>query len=309
MNTEPPPSDRAAQFRKALVATANLGPYVRRRPPLKLVIGLVLAFVVAGALTGGTLAAAGTVDPAILTAQAGAAASGHQFVGMADGTLIGQPIIRTATGDQLVDVGTPPSRGATLVLGFECIDPGSFVWLVDGRSIATYPACEPDGGTGMTMVPVGSGGHTFAVKAEKSTRFVIWLSWMTVPKLSESAAEHQELADGVVTRDEYVAAFNRYEGCMAGLGHPNDRVPAGIELEYQGGEAAANDGSYARCYDTEFEGVDLKWQSELSTTDVGDTSIDACLAHFGVMPDVSPEARILQLQQLVGAAENCAWIG
>jgi hypothetical protein len=309
MNSEHTPSARAIEFRRALVATANLGPYVRRRPPLKLVVGLLAAFVLAGALTGGAVATASTVDPEVTAAEAGAAEAAHALIGQVDGVPIGEPFIRTASGTQEINIGVRPRGATNLVEGFECIDPGDFVGLLDSTRYEESPDCEPASEYGGIDSVTGSGGHILTIQARGSARFSIWLSWVKIPTFKKSAAQRQELADGVITRDEDVAAFSRYEGCMAALGHPVDNTPTSIVPAYYVADAAVEDGSDNRCYETEYKDVDMKWQMQLEQTDIGDKSIDACLSRFGVKPAVTPEARMTQLQALIGAATGCPWIG
>jgi len=308
VSSETPPRDRATEFRQALVVTANLGPYVRRRPPLRLAIGALAAFAIAGALTGGAVAHVSTVDPLVLTAQATAESAARVQVRMEDGKLLGQPIVRTATGTQEIDLGARPSEATDLVEGFACLDAGSFAGLLDSKQYERYPDCDP-GSAGSDFVPVpGAGGHVLTIQAPRAARFTVWLSWSEIPKLVESAAQAQELSDGVVTRDEDIAAFSRYEGCMGALGHPIDVPPTSIVPSYSIDDSAVADGSDNRCYVTEYEGVDEKWQFELQASEVGVASVAACVASHKV--GTGDPARVIgtpsgTLPDLTG----CPWIG
>jgi hypothetical protein len=308
MDPEPQPSTRAAEFRQALVATANLGPSVRRRPPLKLMIGSLAAFALAGALTGGAVATVTSVDPEVLSAQAGSADAARQYVQQEDGTLIGQPMIRSARGTQEINVGEMPSGATGLVEGFDCVDAGTFLGLLDSVKYESFPDCVPGGNAASTEPVQGSGGHVVTIQAPKSARFSIWLSWARIPQLGESAAQRQELSDGVVTRDEDLAAFSRYEGCMGALGHPIDGQSTSIVPGYTLDDSAVNDGSDNRCYVTEYRDVDEKWQLELEASTVGVASVVACEASGQVNTGHQPRA-IVTLEGVLPNLAGCMWIG
>jgi hypothetical protein len=308
MNSEPAPSERAIQLRQALVATANLGPYVRRRPPLKLVIGSLAAFALAGALTGGAVAHVSTVDPDVSAAQAAAEGAAKYEVGMEDGTTLGKPVTRTGAGTQVIDVGTAPAGATGLVEGFVCVDAGKFVGFLDSKQYESYTDCEPSSaGAGFVDV-VRAGRHTLTMKAPDGARFAIWVSWAKVPTLVESGAQKQELSDGLITRDEVVAAFSRYEGCMGALGHPIDMPPTSIVPSYSVDDSAVADGSDNRCYVTEYRGVDEKWQLELQASKVGVASVAACVASNKVGSGHSNRA-IATPTGVLPDLTACPWIG
>ncbi len=308
MNSEEQPSDRAIQFRQALVATANLGPYVRRRPPLRLIIGSLVAFALAGALTGGAVAQVTTVDPDVSAALAAAEGAAKYEAGTEDGTTLGQPIARTGAGMQTIDLGAMPAGATGLVEGFVCIDAGRFVGFLDSKQYESYPDCEPSS-TGAGFVDVSNGRHhTLTIKGLGTARFAIWLSWAKVPTLVESGAQKQELSDGIITRDEDVAAFSRYEGCMGALGHPIDVPPTSIVPSYSVDDAAVADGSDNRCYVTEYRGVDEKWQLELQGSQVGVASVAACIATNKIGKGHSDRA-IATPTGVLPDLTACPWIG
>jgi len=308
MNAEPQPSDRAAEFRQALVATANLGPYLRRRPPLRLAVGSLAAFALAGALTGGAVATASTIDPQVLAAQAGAEGAAEQLVHQEDGTLVGQPFIRSASGTREINLGEMPAGATNLVEGFECMDSGTFVGLLDSKEYERLPDCEPGGDAAGIDTVTGNGGHILTVQAAKSSRFTIWLSWAKIPKLEASGAQRKELSDGVITRDEDVAAFNRYEGCMGALGHPIDVPPTSIVPSYSIDDSGVSDGSDNRCYVTEYRGVDMKWQIELEASTVGVASVAACIASDKVGTG-DPYRVVATPKGVLPDLTGCPWIG
>jgi hypothetical protein len=311
MNSEHAPRDRAAEFRQALVATANLGPYVRRRPPLKLVIGSLAAFALAGALTGGALATVTRPDPGTLASQAGVAGAGEQMTTQQDGTLIGAPFVRSGSGTIAIDVGKRPAGATGLMEGFECTDPGTFVIQIDTRTVETETCSATDAPSDSSgeLGVQGNGDHLYTATASGSARFSVWLSWVHIPRFAPSAAEKGELSDGVVTRDEDVAAFNRYEGCMGAFGHPIDVPPTAVVPSYSVDDSAANDGSDNRCYATEYAAVDSAWQLEVEAGTQGVASIDACLTEANLVPAATPKARLVQLRAARLDPTSCAWVG
>jgi hypothetical protein len=278
MNSEQEPSDRARQLRQSLVATANLAPYVRRRPPLRLAIGTVAAFVLAGVLTGGGIAAATRIDPTVSDAQAQAAASAKLEVGLQGGTLVGKPFPVTASVSTEIHLGPAPLTATVLVEGFGCIDGGDFESLLDSKRFAAYPNCGSGSGEfGSTQVSAKS-THLVQIRAAKGTRFTAWLSWAKIPKLVASPAQKADLSDQVVTRSELLGAFSRYEGCMGALGHPLNKSLATIVPPDSATGAEVVDGSDDRCFVTEYGDVDEQWQLELQAGSVGQASVAACKA-------------------------------
>jgi hypothetical protein len=310
MSSDLEPSDRASEFRRALVATANLGPYVRRRPPLKLVVGSLAAFALAGALTGGAIATAtvGTlkVDPAIIAARAAAEDDARAYARSMGGTLIGAPIARSASHTTVIDVGKRPAGATNLIEGFECYAPAKFVIRVDARKYARYDCTPIASDTGSLYTVTGNGRHVATVQVVQPGPFSVWFSWVKVPTYTSSSAQSAALADSVVTRDEDEAAFSRYQGCMNALGRSVKSTVNAVVPSMGFGDA---DGTSNRCYVTEWKAIDEQWQRQLRETDLGVKSIDACLATMGVTPDATPEARWNQLVQLALIQTRCGWIG
>jgi hypothetical protein len=306
MSSDRKPSERSAEFRRALVATADLAPYLRRRPPLRLVIAGLAAFVLAGALTGGAIATVNNPDPQTVAAQADAATGARSYVRDLDGTLIGKPFARSASGTTTIDLGTRPTNATGVMEGFSCFAPARFAWTLDGKKVASVD-CSPNPGGGASYDDVKrAGSHTLTVHALHSGPFSIWISWVRIPTFGPSAAEKLALADKSVTREEEVAGFERYQGCMGALGHSvRTTTSAIVPTEGDG----SGDGSSNRCYLTQWEAVDLQWQHQLMDSDLGEKSVDACLATQGVAPASTPNARWDQLNQLVGIQDRCPWIG
>ncbi|HEY1530810.1 MAG TPA: hypothetical protein VGF80_08340 [Galbitalea sp.] len=313
MSSDLQPDERATEFRRALVATADLGPYVRRRPPAKLVVGTVVAFAIAGALTGRGIAAASKVDPTVADAQSQAASDATLEIGTQGGTLLGKPFVRTGSGRQQIELGPAPSGTTELIEGFGCLDSGKYVLLLDSKRFAEDPSCGSGSGETASVHVSGGGSHLVTIRAAKSTRFTVWISWAKIPKLAASAAQRAALADGVVTRDEVIAAFSRYEGCMGALGHPMDRSLSGITPPDATPSSAVVDGSDERCFVTEYQGIDGAWQLELHAGSVGQTSVAACLAsgkpRIGKTDPNDSHRAIATLQGVLPDYSGCPWIG
>jgi hypothetical protein len=142
--------------------------------------------------------------------------------------------------------------------------------LVDGDWIGGAQ-CTDDGtsiGGGAawgTQPTSGGGAHKVTIDTDPDMTHEVWTAWVKEPPLPDQSRQQQaELRDGVVTRQEYVAAFNRFLGCMAAGGHDVGGIeqrdqdvtfPMGIP------DAANNDGTYETCYVREYREVDGQWQS------------------------------------------------
>jgi hypothetical protein len=243
----------------------------------------------------------------VLEAQAAAKESAQSLTRQLDGTLVGRPFVQFGTGTQKIDIGLRPVGATDLVEGFQCIDAGRFVGYMDSKQYETYPDCEPTSGGAGIDHPVGSGKHTLELTASAHTRFLIWLSWVKIPRLVDSPAQKSELDSGPITRADDLAAFERYEGCMGALGHPMDTIATSIVPAYTVDDSAVTDGSDNRCYVTEYRDVDEKWQRAVEQTDIATQSIDACLVVHEVTPAASPSARSKQVQELDLNLDECAW--
>jgi hypothetical protein len=306
MSNDIEPRDRATEFRRALVATADLAPYIRPRPSLKLVVAAVAAFALAGALTGGAIATASMPDPPTVAAQADAASGAKSYVRDLDGSLVGTPFVRSATGSTTIDLGPKPADATGLMEGFSCFAPARFSWSLGGKIVGSID-CTPNPGGGASYFDLkNAGSHTLTINALHRGPFSIWISWVHIPTFSPSAAEKLALADHEVSRDEEVAGFDRYQGCMGALGHSVPTTTGAI-VPTEG--YGSGDGSSTRCYFTQWEAVDIQWQRQLMNTDLGEKAVDACLATQGVTPASTPSARWDQLSQLVGIQTRCPWIG
>jgi hypothetical protein len=308
-------SDRTAELRRALVATAGAAPYLRPRPRRKVVIASIAAFALAGALTGGavsTAAATSNSDAALgrlMQLEARAQLKEN------NGHLVGSPFVFEGSGKKSFDLGEAPAGANSVVEVFQCLDAGRFDGSLDSSPASDIPlscsrADTQGSPTATTETIKGQGDHKFTIDSRDSAQYAVWLSWAYVPVVTASPAQAAALSDGQVTRAEYVAAYNRYAGCMAALGYPIGDVPQStIVISYAIVTAAVSDGADATCYPREYKQVDTKWQIEYEQTSIGARAIADCLVAHGLTPTGSPEDMIGQLQSSKLGLEYCRYEG
>ena len=90
------------------------------------------------------------------------------------------------------------------------------------------------------------------------TPYVIWVS--ALKPIQDSTEQKAAMADGTVTRAEYLDAFHRLQGCMTAGGY--DMGQALESLTVISYTVPDHDEDYfeAKCYPQEFEDVDVAWQ-------------------------------------------------
>jgi hypothetical protein len=261
---------RSDAIERLLSETVAVTP-IRRSPKRTAAIGIgsaVAAFALAGALTGGAVASASAPNAQQQKIDNATQAAGIGWVVEQDARLIGQPFSVSGTGTMTVNLGHRPAGANAVVAASECATPGTFKEGVDGNVTQSGRICDSSN-IGIANVdasnyPVTSNGsHKFTVKTTPGAQYSIWLSWIYYPTLSPSAAVRAAIADGTVTRDEYVAAFNQYLGCMAAAGYTisgyDESAPV---IKYWNSEASVASGAENRCYVTQFRAVDSLWQTE-----------------------------------------------
>jgi hypothetical protein len=226
----------------------------------------VVAFTLAGALTGAAVASASAPNAAQQHIDNANQAAGVSYVVEQNSKLIGQPFTTSGTGKMTIDLGSRPAGANAIVEASTCSDPGTFNEQVDGDKAQTI--CDSSdtgvGNVGTGSYPVTTGGnHTYSVTTTPGAHYSVWLSWINYPALSPSAAQKAAIADGIVTRDEYLAAFNQYLGCMAGAGHPVTGYSESASIiQYSPSNDAVTSGTDNRCYQTQFRAVNELWQTE-----------------------------------------------
>lgn len=215
------------------------------------------AFVVAGALTGGAIAGSLYLQ----------STSDRRDTEMLQS--IGQIGYNRAVGDRVERLATGPTslrlperpgdRSAVVAIAGEC--PATTTLSV---RVGTGPATDVPCGASATLVePPGSGDvRDVTVMPDRGGAYTVWAVWAVPDPLpGPSAQQRDAVADGVVTRSEYLAAFNRYLGCMRALGHPYGPISTSSTTFLLGIPSSALMTS-DRCAASEFDQVDALWQSE-----------------------------------------------
>lgn len=285
--------NRSDALRQALVTTVSSAAWERPRSRRKVVAAAIGAFALAGALTGGALASAAltSVDPSAPYTWVAAAAHASN-----EGRLIGTPVIAAGTDETTLHLGKAPKGVTTVFLSYTCPG-GSLSVKVGGTTVDTH--CKETTVKNPTTAEVKAAtdrGIDIRVASPGSKPYVIWASWAK-PVALQSAQQKLELIDGVVTRDEYLAAFNRMVGCMTAGGYAFDVPPQSTTLlNYVTDEN--NDGYFmAVCYPREFMGVDSAWQIE--------NELSACLTSHAIVPQASVKEMTVQLSSAGVDLRSC----
>ena len=238
-----------------------------RRPSARVTVAAIAAFALAGALTGGAVATAAAPNPQQLEINAAVQAAGVSWTADEDSRLIGEPFTASGTGTVVIDLGHRPASANAIVEGSVCTDPGTFNEGIDGAMTSQTVCDSSDTGAGnpgsSDYNVTDNGSHRFTFSTTPGARFTVWLSWIYYPTLSPSIVEKTAIADGAVSRAEYLAAFNQYAGCMAAAGYPMGEVDQSAPvIQYTTTDAAVSSGADNRCYQTQFRAVDELWQTE-----------------------------------------------
>lgn len=239
----------------------------------------------------------------------------------ADAEVLGIPESLAARQDITLQLGIPPVGATDLAVAVRCLEPGSYgVTLDDDDPAGWRVECTADdftgrGGSG-SYLPIhaeGPNALTITILSPEG-RFAVWSGWVArAPDPEPSAEMTAALADGVVTREEYVAGFERYRDCMAEAGMPLLGGDTSSEIiQYSTSSAAVDSGVENQCYRSEFSELDMQWQVEHPQMSLeqqsayadGEVSRDeylagfdryaACLAGIGATVTVAdPDAEVL----------------
>lgn len=236
----------------------RVGRSARRRRWLVPTIG-VGAFVAAGALTAGALVGTGflqqTLAPEDATALVETGAAG-------DVTLLGAPVVRVSDGATSLTLPDRPSGAHHVAVGLQCAPPETATVTV-GAGEGDGEPTTADCGTSITL-PVGSSaGERPVVRVDHAgSPMTVWAAWSRPDPVPGPSPEQQDaVEDGVVTRPEYVAAWDRYVGCMRASGHPvdlGDEDPVVFAIAVAAESAQAD----TRCGAVELGQVGALWQAE-----------------------------------------------
>lgn len=105
-----------------------------------------------------------------------------------------------------------------------------------------------------------------------------------------SAAQSAEISDGVVTADEYQAAFQRYRECLSVAGYEMTYADlSGPVYDYAVPAPAVADDTEGECYDAEFRFVDILWQGSQPAGSDSETAefYRNCLQKHGIEPSAT----------------------
>jgi hypothetical protein len=236
----------------------RVGRSARRRRWLVPTIG-VGAFVVAGGLTAGALVGTGLLQQTLAPEDARALV---ETGAAGDVTLLGAPVVRVSDGATSLTLPDRPSGAHHVAVGLQCAPPGTATVTV-GADEGDGEPTTADCGTSITL-PVGSSaGERPVVRVDHAgSPMTVWTSWARPDPVPGPSPEQQAaLEDGVVTRSEYVAAWDRYVGCMRASGHPIDLGPEQPVVFAIGIPVEANQAD-SRCGASELSDVDSMWQNE-----------------------------------------------
>lgn len=273
----PDPSPRDTALHDLLVRAVETTPRPRRRRWRAATIGGAVVCTLVGGVVGGTITAAATPDPEAVAAQAGArtAVQGATLEYM---RIVGTPRATLGSGDRTVAIGTPPRGADQFVWSFRCRSDTGVTSVGPVRTDATTAAAEPgtalsdactDGATVNGAVSVDEvTGRTLAVRTSRDGDWTLSTGWVASPPMPEpSAAQRAALTDGVVTRSEYLAAFQRFQGCMTARGQSLGVVPdSSLFVAYGVPDVFVGDA----CGRAEFDQVSAAWETEHPAPDGAD---------------------------------------
>lgn len=257
------PGRRDAAVRAELVALAARSPQPRRARPGATILAAVVAFGLAGVGTGAAVAATSSAPENRTVIDVNIAEMAQENVGSAT-PLFGAPVIVTGMGTTVLDLGGVPAGARALAVRLNCLDDGRFDIEIDGEREG-WLECngEPSQGGYFSQFDVaGDDSRSVSIVGDDEARYELWVAWSAPPAAPESSEVQQEaLADGNVTREEYLAGLDRYQACIEAAGWfftIIDRDAPIVEFTFEAG--AVGDGSDLRCYAAEFEQVDIAWQ-------------------------------------------------
>ena len=146
-----PASDRTAMLRASLVETVDATPARRARLRPRFVVAAIAAFALAGAATGGGIAAFAASrdggDDATETVTISTASFAEQILGSHAQTF-GTPFIVSGSGKIIVELGERPEGATSLLLLTGCVEAGHLDVKLDGEWHGGQDCDGPHGGGG-----------------------------------------------------------------------------------------------------------------------------------------------------------------
>jgi hypothetical protein len=303
MNPEPGTRTRDEFLREMLVRQANsAGSPARTALTRRAVIATVAAFTVAGGLAGGAVSAVALANDQPATNVVKVDLAVQQSV-LGDAQQLGTPFTYTGDGVTILQLGEPPEGATDFFYRLRCLDAATYVTVLDDDEMtrATIScdrkAANGSFGGGGGQLPISdSESHSFTVQSD--ARYSIWGTWAAEPTPPEpSAAQTSALADGAVTREEYVMAYERFSACLSEAGFPLAFVDLNqTVIQYSTTQAAETDGASPRCYVREFQQIDIAWQ--IANEDTSETArvLGECLLEQGITPGSTMAEKLAQLE-------------
>jgi hypothetical protein len=261
-------TDRTTELRRALVATVDAAPYEKPRPRRWVAVAAIAAFAVAGSVTGFATATVSQASTgAAIDEPDDATTAWVLSFARPKSELLG-PILHVDSTESVdLALGPAPVGATGFVTALSCETFGTANEFLNSKWLGSI-GCNGDtgigGGGGGVFAVSEAGNQTFRVEPSQGMRYQAWIAWVREPPQPEPSAQQLlELSDGVVTRDEYIAAFKRFIACMAAggydMGEPTlTDTPTRFIYAIPG--AAHTDGTDEFCYGTEFNQVDMEWQ-------------------------------------------------
>lgn len=301
-------TDRTNALRELLVTQveASLHPTRRSWRLGAVFVAVALASGATGALTAGAIEQDVPYDPNVI---ASLALTGAR----ANSTVIGEPYSVASSGDAVIDLGTAPEHATGIAIRLGCTEAGSIDVSLDGVwfTSLTCDAESPTGGSGNVTDFTGAGPHTLTFHSPTGTGYEAFVAWVEEPPLpGPSAQQLSEIEDGVATREEYLAAFNRFAGCMGANGYDVGLAYTDtVILNYSIPSAAADAGVDVFCYLSQFQEVDTLWQ--LQNEDASETTrmMRECLSERGIAPAERTAEVRQQLEDAGMTMEECLNVG
>lgn len=279
MSTEP--TERDIRLRALLVDRVE-APAPRRR---SLFVVTVAAVALLSGATGAS-AAALTLAPAPQTSRADSRLAESLVLSAArPNSVLAGEVLSVSGKAGTAELGPRPDDATGVAVAAVCVGIGEYKILLDGSLTMGGTCTSESSGGGRIVLPVDdSGSHALDLDADAEVQ--IWAAWVREPP-RPTASEQQlsEIQDGVATRDEYVAAFNRYAGCMGAGGvdiRPAD--PDAVIFHFAIPDAAVSSGTDELCYESQFMQVDMAWQLQNEEFSEGARVLRECLAAAGIEP-------------------------
>lgn len=280
MNSEM--NDRDSQLRVALVQAASNTTSVRnqRWRLASLISAVAVASAATGAFSAAAIAQSTPYSPDVVANLA-------LSVARPNSVAVGQPFFTQSDSVSTIDLGELPDTATSLAIRTGCTEPGTVDVELDSVWLMSFTCTDesPTGGGG-GAAPVSAGAHTLTFTSKAGTGYEAWVAWVKEPPIPDASAQQvAELADGEITREEYLAAFNRFSGCMGGAGFSVPVAdPDAVVLKYSITSEAVSSGQDELCYVSQFQGVDMAWQIQNEDTSETTQVLRDCLSRQGIAP-------------------------